>query len=126
MFTRDENDDRSPQANVCFRLPPSMKAELLRRAQIRSQREDRDIRMGQVVRDLLVIALKVTAEGEEVRTPQEEMMDEIYLSALFSRHALEVALRKHEGVTERLLRTCRAKLQQWRRGRRVHDRGEGA
>ena len=113
MFTNDPSDESAILSNLCFRLTPSMKAAINRRATLRSQQENRPIKPGQVVRELLEFALAATEENA-ASTSSEDLLDEVMVSALFARRALELVLSSHDGLADKLLEAARAEVKKKR------------
>ena len=121
MFTNDPGDESAILSNLCFRLTPSMKAAINRRAALRSQEENRPIKPGQVVRELLEFALAATEENAG-STSSDDLLDEVMVSALFARRALELVLSSHDGLADKLLEAARAEVKRKRGALRMEKK----
>jgi hypothetical protein len=114
MLIPEPKEERDALANFCFRISPAMKAELFRRAELRSKQEGRRIKPSQIVRELLEHALRMTAG--HARSVDEVIYDELVVRVFFLRTAMEVFLSDKKGLADEILLTSRKELHRIKQG----------
>lgn len=104
--------------NVSFRVSHEAKEAIQRRAQLRSRAEGRDVRPGEVAREVLEYGLTLIEHLDQM-PDLEALVDDVMASALYSRRALQLLLAEHEELSEKLLRACKADVKRRKHGRRL-------